>query len=125
MDNLNRTAWYRIPGFNGYEFQISSGLVRSMKACKKNPGKILKYNDKCGERIWTLTNDKNERVKVDMSGIISLLHSEPVLVDGSKCRNMSPRRHLQSDGTPQRAKKRIELSDEKNIVPDFSYFFEK
>ena len=95
MKNLNPNSWYRIPGYNGYEYCISQRLVRSMKNAKKKPGYILKFKDSINEgRVWTLTSDENERKDVSEKDIMDSFNSAECLVDGTYTINLAGRRHL-------------------------------
>ena len=66
MEGLNPNSWYRIPGYNGYEYHINAREVRSWKNIRKYPnGYILSKKDSGKEGyVWELTNDYNKRERV-------------------------------------------------------------
>lgn len=70
--------WYYIPGFNGYEIS-NLGNIRSMKHFNQYPYGLLircKMNNK-GERIFELSNDQNERVRISDKELWNLAMNNP------------------------------------------------
>ena len=89
-DNL---TWYRIPGYNGYEYNFENKIVRSLKNYKQNPiGKLIKkQTDKKGE-YYEMSNMQNKRVKVYLSEIESLIKKDDRKVKvGTYSTNLEPR----------------------------------
>lgn len=72
--------WYRIEGFNGYEYCITTDQVRSFKQIKKFPfGKILRRDtDGCWELSKTLNNDRLKLNTNDIMNIINNSRNKPV-----------------------------------------------
>lgn len=65
--------WFRIPGFPGYEIS-NTNYVRSFKSRKKYPyGTLVKWSK--GNII--LSNRNNQRVKLTLEEIWSIIKSEP------------------------------------------------
>ena len=65
--------WFRIPGFPGYEIS-NTNYIRSFKSRKKYPyGTMVKWNK---EGI-ILSNRNNQRVKLTLQEIWSVVKSEP------------------------------------------------
>lgn len=111
--------FYRIPGYNGYEFNFEYQFVRSIKNYKVNPtGKPLKkYTDSKGD-YYKMSNAQNVVCKVYVSEIIRLIQEAPIktIVNGNDT-NLSPR------NTVTRNKYRnVDQNDPKyaTFFPDFS-----
>lgn len=121
--------WYYIPGFNGYEIS-NLGNVRSMKHFKQYPYGLLircKKNSK-GEKIFELSNDQNERVRISDKELWNLAinnpytmayYPRPTYVSTMSSRNN--RIFLKRDRTK---KKKKELSNE-TFFPQFTVIPDK
>lgn len=86
-------TWYRIPGYNGYEYNFENKIVRSLKNYKQNPiGKLIKkQTDKKGN-YYEMSNMQNKRVKVYISEIEQLINDDARKVKvGTYSTNLSPR----------------------------------
>jgi hypothetical protein len=119
MQKVDPAVWYRIPGFNGYDYCFGTNQVRSWKVNKKYGGKILKKD--ANDCAWVLTSDADERVYVTTPQITKLIKSNPLQLGGP---NMNPRAHLaRAKGYRQTAKGNF--SEEKNITPNFDIFVVK
>jgi hypothetical protein len=93
MLTLDNLIWYRIPGYNGYEYNFENEVVRSIKNYKVNPiGKLIKkYTDNNGNYYY-MSNMQNERCKVYISDIINLINSAPnKIAVNTYSTNLSPR----------------------------------
>ena len=120
---LQQDRWYRIPGYNGYEYCYGLRLVRSFKRPRRKPGYVLKYVDgPIGCRQWTLTSDENYKEVVSEDMIRNLLESADVVIDGTDAINYGGRRHLKRHTGYHQTSNRIEPSEKKEYA-DFSYFF--
>ena len=85
--------WYRIPGYNGYEYNFEERIVRSIKNYKVNPiGKLIKkYSDTKGE-FYKMSNMQNEVCKVYVSEIEKIIKECPnKQIMGTFDTNISPR----------------------------------
>lgn len=92
MDYANLT-WYRIPGYNGYEYNFENKVVRSLKNYKRDPiGKLIKkQSDKNGE-FYEVSNAQNKRVKLYLTDVENLINADPHKVAlGTFSTNLSPR----------------------------------
>lgn len=119
MQNINPNEWYRIPGYNGYEYCAGLCLVRSMKSPIKRPGYILKYEENSLCRIWTLTNDADRRERVSNIDIENILRNAEVVTVGTNSINFAGRRHLMREKGYFQTVDLPEVSNEKEYV-DFS-----
>ena len=93
IDYANLT-WYRIPGYNGYEYNYDNKIVRSLKNYKKDPiGKLIKKRtDSHGNYYYEMSNAQNKRVKLYLNQIEGLIEAEPRKVAvGTFSTNLSPR----------------------------------
>ncbi len=121
MQKVDPDVWYRIPGFNGYDYCFGTNQVHSWKVNKKFGGKTLKKD--ANDNAWVLTNDADERVYMTTPQIAKLIKSHPLQIGGP---NFSPRAHLSKKKGYQQTKGNIgTLSEEKNIMPNFDMFVVK
>ena len=60
--NIMNCMWYRIPSYNGYEYNFDNKVVRSLKNFKVNPmGKLIKkYEDDYGNHYYKMSNMQNK-----------------------------------------------------------------
>lgn len=107
--------WYRIPGYNGYEYNFEHKIVRSIKNFNKHPyGKLIKKYD----NYYKLSNDQNDVEKVYIDQIENLIKNNKLFISRplpTLCTNLGSRNIV------TRAKK----EHGKKIyteIPDFSYF---
>ena len=94
-DNL---TWYRIPGYNGYEYNFENKIVRSLKNYKQNPiGKLIKkQTDKKGD-YYEMSNMQNKRIKVYLPEIEALIKKDDRKVKvGTYSTNLEPRNKVTS-----------------------------
>ena len=75
-NDIMNWQWYRIPGFNGYEYNFENKVVRSIKNFNVNPmGKLIKkYKDGSGH-FYKMSNLQNEveKVYIDFEDALELL----------------------------------------------------
>lgn len=114
--------WYRIPGYNGYEYNFEHKIVRSIKNYKVNPmGRLIKkYSDTKGD-FYKMSNMQNEVCKVYTSEIETLIKNDPHKVAmATNETNLSPR------NTVTRKKYRNADNDpsKDTFFPDFSDLIE-
>lgn len=114
--------WYRISGYNGYEYNFDHKIVRSIKNYKVNPmGKLIKkYNDTKGD-FYKMSNMQNEVCKVYISEIEDIIKNDPHKVAmATNETNLSPR------NTVTRKKYRNADNDpsKDTFFPDFSDLIE-
>ena len=89
----NAAKWYRIPGYNGYEYNFECKVVRSIKNYKVNPMGVFikKYFDTKGE-FYKMSNMQNKVCKVYVSEIETLINNDPHKVAiATNETNLSPR----------------------------------
>ena len=122
MSEIIQNAWYRIPGYNGYDYCFGLDEIRSWKVNVRFGGKILKKHT---IDTWILTNDYNERVFVSRSEIHSKILNNPLQYGGSP--NLSPRRHLSKDPKQKQTinTRDYDILEEKSIIPNFDVFIRK
>lgn len=118
----NTIKWYRIPGYNGYEYNFEHKIVRSIKNYKVNPmGRLIKkYSDTKGD-FYKMSNMQNEVCKVYTSEIETLIKNDPHKVAmATNETNLSPR------NTVTRKKYRNADNDpsKDTFFPDFSDLIE-
>ena len=119
MQDINMNEWYRIPGYNGYDYRFSDKAIRSWKINKKYGGKILHRNT-YSTYDYELTRDDNRRVKLIVKEIEDIIINNPPYISGNGV-NFATRMHLMNaDNYHQRTVN--EMSDVKNIVPSFDMF---
>jgi hypothetical protein len=114
--------WYRISGYNGYEYNFDHKIVRSIKNYKVNPmGKLIKkYSDTKGD-FYKMSNMQNEVCKVYVSEIEDIIKNDPHKVAmATNETNLSPR------NTVTRKKYRNADNDpsKDTFFPDFSDLIE-
>ena len=114
--------WYRISGYNGYEYNFDHKIVRSIKNYKVNPmGKLIKkYSDTKGD-FYKISNMQNEVCKVYVSEIEDIIKNDPHKVAmATNETNLSPR------NTVTRKKYRNVDNDpsKDTFFPDFSDLIE-
>lgn len=107
--------WYRIPGYNGYEYNFEHKIVRSIKNFNKHPyGKLIKeYNG-----YYKLSNDQNVVENVYINQIETLIKNNPLFKDKplpTLCTNLGSRNIV----TRTKKKNGKKINTE---IPDFSYF---
>ena len=115
--------WYRISGYNGYEYNFDHKIVRSIKNYKVNPmGKLIKkYSDTKGD-FYKMSNMQNEVCKVYVSEIEDIIKNDPHKVAmATNETNLSPR------NTVTRKKYRNADNDpsKDTFFPDFSDLIEE
>lgn len=112
--------WFRIPGFNGYEYNFENKVVRSIKNYKVNPyGKLLKkYSDSTGD-FYKMSNMQNEVKKVHVDEIEAMINGDPLKrALPTACTNMGSRNKV--------TRKKYIYGDQKDndkydtFFPDFS-----
>lgn len=118
----NTMKWYRIPGYNGYEYNFEHKIIRSIKNYKVNPmGRLIKkYSDTKGD-FYKMSNMQNEVCKVYTSEIETLIKNDPHKVAmATNETNLSPR------NTVTRKKYRNADHDpsKDTFFPDFSDLIE-
>lgn len=109
--------WYRIPGYNGYEYNFEHKVVRSIKNFNVNPyGRLIKQY-KGG--YYILSNMQNEREKVYIDEIEAMINGDPLKrALPTACTNMGSRNIV----TRKKHSKGLKYlpKDEETIFPDFS-----
>lgn len=127
MEGLNPNSWYRIPGYNGYEYHINAREVRSWKNISKYPnGYILSKKDGGTEGfVWELTSDYNKRERVTEKMIADIFKSATHLSDGTNSKNYGARRHLMRHPGTHQTHKHIDNTGDNRFEADFSYFMKK
>lgn len=87
--------WYRIYGYNGYEVS-NDGYVRSMKHYRKYPFGLLIQPVNEANKIYELSDDNNNRVRISITEIIDLANNNPY-----KNTCGYPRQTCVTDGNPR------------------------
>ena len=71
--------WYRIPGYNGYEYNFENKVVRSIKNFNVNPmGRLIKQYSDGGGSFYKMSNMHNEVEKVYIHEIEALIKADPL-----------------------------------------------
>ena len=85
--------WYRIPGFNGYEYNFENKIVRSIKNYKVNPyGKLIKKYENSDGYFYKMSNMQNEVEKVYIDEIEAMINGDPLKKAlPTNCTNMGSR----------------------------------
>lgn len=116
-NDIMNWQWYRIPGFNGYEYNFENKVVRSIKNFNVNPmGKLIKkYKDGSGH-FYKMSNLQNEVEKVYIDEIEAMINGDPLKrALPTNCTNIGSRNRL--------TRKVIKNTDDpmkETIFPDFS-----
>ena len=113
--NIMNCMWYRIPGYNGYEYNFDNKVVRSLKNFKVNPmGKLIKkYEDDYGNHYYKMSNMQNEVEKVYIDEIEALIKNDPLKrALPTSCTNLGLRNIV--------TRKKNKYSNEETLFPDFS-----
>lgn len=113
--NIMNCMWYRIPGYNGYEYNFDNKVVRSLKNFKVNPmGKLIKkYEDDYGNHYYKMSNMQNEVEKVYIDEIEALIKNDPLKrALPTSCTNLGSRNIV--------TRKKNKYSNEETLFPDFS-----
>lgn len=113
-EDINSWKWYRIPGFNGYEYNFEHKVVRSIKNYKVNPyGKLIKKYD---GNYYKMSNMQNEVEKVYIHEIEAMINGDPLKrALPTACTNMGSRNKV----TRKRYRNSTDPMQE-TIFPDFS-----
>lgn len=113
--NIMNCMWYRIPGYNGYEYNFDNKVVRSLKNFKVNPmGKLIKkYEDDYGNHYYKMSNMQNEVEKVYIDEIEALIKNDPLKrALPTSCTNLGSRNIV--------TRKKNKYSNKETLFPDFS-----
>lgn len=75
--------WFYISGWNGYEIS-NDGYLRSMKHFRKYPFGILIKPVEVGSdgAIFVLSNDQNERIRININDLFKLAKESSTIVSG-------------------------------------------
>ena len=93
FEDIMNWNWYRIPGYNGYEYNFENKIVRSIKNFNVNPmGRLIKkYSDGSGD-FYKMSNMHNEVEKVYINEIEALIKEDPLKrALPTSCTNMGSR----------------------------------
>ena len=115
-ENILNWKWYRIPGYNGYEYNFEHKIIRSIKNFNKHPyGRLIKRYD---DNYYKLSNDQNDVENVYTDQIESLIKNNELFMSRplpTLCTNLGSRNIV----TRAKKKNGEKINTE---IPDFSYF---
>ncbi len=117
MENIMYWKWYRIPNYNGYEYNFENKVVRSIKNFNVNPmGKLIKkYKDSKGE-FYKMSNMQNEVEKVYLDEIEAMINGDPLKRSlPTTCTNLGSRNKV----TRKKYRNTTDSSKE-TFFPDFN-----